>query len=170
VTWATHACGVAARQNMIAFLTHPVVLLTVGGAVGTNARYWLAVYLAHWYGPLLAEPYTSLRGPLAIFVINVTGSLLLALLVVPLREHAPHWWILFGVGFCGGYTTFSSFALDTVELVRKHHQPGLAVLNIVASVIVSCVVVWLAVSSMERIHPPEPPVMEAEDPEMQKEP
>jgi CrcB protein len=155
---------------MIAYVTHPVVLLTLGGAVGTNARYWLGAFLAHRYGPLLAEPYGSLRGPLAIFVINVTGSLLLALFVVPLREHAPDWWILLGVGFCGGYTTFSSFALDTVELVRKHHQPGLAVLNVVASVIVSCVVVWLAVSSMEAFYPPRPPVMEVEGPETQKEP
>ena len=155
---------------MLSYLTHPIVLLTVGGAVGTNARYWLGVFIVHRFGPMFAEPYTSLRGPLAIFVINVTGSLLLALFVVPLRERAPNWWILFGVGFCGGYTTFSSFALDTVELIRKHHQPGLAVLNVAASVIISCAVVWVAVAGMEALHPQTPPVMEAADSETRTEP
>src|SRR5215204_3820594 len=110
---------------MMSFLTHPVVLLTLGGALGTNARYWLGAAIVHGCRDWFAEPYASLRGPLAIFVVNVTGSLILALMVVPLRERAPGWWVLLGVGFCGGYTTFSSFALDTVELIRKHHQPGL---------------------------------------------
>lgn len=158
---------------MIQFLTHPVVLLTIGGALGTNARYWLAVLITsrceNWFQP----EYANLRAPLAIFVINVTGSLLLGLLVVPLRDpfprHMQHWWILLGVGFCGGYTTFSSFAVDTVELVRKYHQPGMAVLNVVLSVLISCAVVWSAIAAMERLAPT-PAVMEAEGPETQKEP
>jgi CrcB protein len=110
---------------------------------------------------------------LAIFLINVSGSLILGICVVPLRERMPVWWILLGVGFCGGYTTFSSFAVDTVELIRKHHQPGLAVLNVVASVLIACAVTWLAIAGMELIHPRaanEPAVMEAADREAQTEP
>lgn len=155
---------------MISLLTHPVVLLTVGGALGTNARYWLGAFVLQRYGSWFTEPYTGLRGPFAIFVVNVTGSLLLGLFAVPLRERLPNWWILLGVGFCGGYTTFSSFALDTVELIRRHQQPGLAVLNVVASVIISCVVVWIAVAGMERAYPPAPTVMEVEDSETRKGP
>jgi CrcB protein len=155
---------------MVSYLTHPVVLLTVGGALGTNARYWLGALVLHRFGHLFAEPYTSLRGPVAIFIINVTGSLLLGFFVVPLRDRLPNWWILLGVGFCGGYTTFSSFALDTVELIRKHHQPGLALVNVAASVLFSVAVVWLAVSCMERLHPHTAPLMEAEGPETRKEP
>lgn len=149
------------------------VLLTVGGAVGTNARYWLGVSIAHWCRDWLADPYASLRGPLAIFVINVSGSLLLGLFVVPLRERLPGWWILLGVGFCGGYTTFSSFAVDTVELIRKHDQPGLAIANVAASVVISCAVVWIAIAGMEKIHPhkaAEAPLMEAANRETQTEP
>src|SRR5206468_3123335 len=107
--------------SMLAYLTHPVVLLTIGGAIGTNARYWLGIFVIarseHWF----PREYSNLSAPLAIFFINVTGSLLLGLFVVPLRERMPadmhHWWLLLGVGFCGGYTTFSSFAVDTVVLI-----------------------------------------------------
>ena len=57
-----------------------------------------------------------------------------------------------------------------MELVRKHHQPGLAILNVAASVVISCVVVWLAVTGMESIYPHTPPVMEAADSETRTEP
>jgi CrcB protein len=150
---------------MIAFLTHPVVLLTIGGALGTNARYWLGVWI-------VSQRWTE-DFPLATFVINISGSLLLGLLFLPLHNRWPHWWILLGVGFCGGYTTFSTFALETVDLIRRHHQPGLAVLNVVGSVALSCLVVWLALDGMERFYqkpPPASPVMEAADPETRTEP
>lgn len=157
----------------MAFFTHPIVLLTLGGALGTNARYWLGAFLAarceHW----LPRDYGNLAAPLAIFVINVTGSLLLGLFVVPLRDPFPpqarHWWLFLGVGFCGGYTTFSSFAVDTVELMRKYHQPGMAFLNVAVSVVVSCLVVWVAIASTEKIAA-HPAVMEVEGPEKKKEP
>ncbi len=156
---------ITSKLTMLTFLTHPVVLLTLGGAVGTNARYWLGRWIAlqHW-----TEHF-----PLATLAINVTGSLLLGLCVVPFRDRLPAWYILIGVGFCGGYTTFSTFALETVDLMRRHHQPGVAVLNVVASVVVACAVTWLAVVGMESIYPKSqeaPPAMEAADPEMQKEP
>ena len=155
---------------MLSYLTHPIVLLTVGGAIGTNARYWLGVWVAVWYGRTVSEHHWSVHFPLAVFLINVSGSLLLGLFVVPLRDRLPSWWILLGVGFCGGYTTFSTFALDTVELIRKHHQPGMALLNVVASVVIGCAVTWLAVVSMESIYPKAPPIMEVEGPRIQTEP
>lgn len=147
---------------MLSYVTHPIVLLTVGGALGTNARYWFGRWIAslHW-----TEHF-----PLATFAINVTGSLLLGLSLVPFRDRLPGWYLLLGVGFCGGYTTFSTFALETVELIRKHHQPGLAILNVVGSVVIGCLVTWLAVAGMETIYPHTPPVMEAGDSETRREP
>lgn len=145
---------------MMAFLTHPVVLLTIGGAVGTNARYWLSVWIHD-------QRWTA-HFPLATLLINVSGSLVLGLLVVPFHNRLPGWWLLFGVGFCGGYTTFSTFALETVALVRTHHRADLAILNVAASVALSCATCWFALAGVESIYPhdhPEPPAMEAADSE-----
>jgi CrcB protein len=157
-------------RKMLAFLTHPVVLLTLGGALGTNARYWLGAFV----GSRVALHQWDLgHFPLATFLINVSGALLLGLFVMPFRDRLPIWYILLGVGFCGGYTTFSAFALETVELVRRHHQPGMAILYVMASVVVGCAMTWVAVASMERYYPkppPAPPAMEAADPEKKMEP
>jgi len=151
---------------MYNFLTHPAFLLTVGGAVGTNARYWLSVWIHN-------QRWTE-HFPLATFTINVSGSLLLGLLVVPFYNRLPTWWILLGVGFCGGYTTFSAFALETVALIHEKQKIDLAILNVLASVVMSCACVWFAIASMKSIYPPPSiatdPVMEAADRETQKEP
>ena len=131
-------------DEMLSYLTHPIVLLTLGGAVGTNVRYWFGRWIT-------AQHWTD-HFPLATFTINVTGSLLLGLLVVTFRDRLPGWYILLGVGFCGGYTTFSTFALETVELMRGTH-PGMALFNIVGSVTIGCLVTWFAVAGMEAIYP-----------------
>ncbi len=149
---------------MYSFFTHPIVLLTVGGALGTNARYWLSVWIQH-------QEWTR-HFPLATVVINVSGSLIVAVLAVPFQNRLPVWWILLGVGFCGGYTTFSTFALETVVLLQEK-LTGLAVANIVVSVGLSCGAVWYALAGMQTIYPPRPAdrtFMEAADPEAQKEP
>ncbi|MSU77320.1 MAG: fluoride efflux transporter CrcB [Gemmataceae bacterium] len=152
---------------MIGFLTHPVILLTIGGAAGTNLRYWLGRTIWFW-SHQSTQPF-----PLATFLINVTGSLLLALLVLPFRERMPTWYILLGVGFCGGYTTFSTFALETVELIRVYHRPDIAFANILVSVVAGCLVTWMALAGAERFYPlpsPGPAVMEVADPGKQMEP
>ena len=142
---------------MISILTHPIVLLTIGGAVGTNARYWLGVWIHD-------QRWTT-HFPLATLAINVSGSLLVGLFVVPFHSRLPTWWVLLGVGFCGGYTTFSTFALETVTLIRREHRIDLAILNVVVSVGLAGAVCWLAMVGMESIYPRphEPPAMEAVD-------
>ena len=79
-----------------------------GGALGCMARYALA------YG-LLAQ--CTLWGfPAGTFAVNTAGSLLIGLLIALLDSRTAVWMLV--VGFCGGFTTFSSFSADTVKLLR----------------------------------------------------
>lgn len=109
---------------MNAILTHPIVLVGFGGAVGSNARYWLgqAMRQQGWTAPF---PWHTL-------LINVAGSMLLALTAMLFRERTGDGFLLLGVGFCGGFTTFSTFSLESVELIRRGRW-DLAVLYALAS-------------------------------------
>ena len=89
----------------------PLLYVMVGGAVGSGARY------------LTGRAMTALLGPdypFGTLAVNLIGGLLMGLLVGLLaRAAAAEPWRLFvGVGVLGGYTTFSSFALDAVTLAE----------------------------------------------------
>jgi CrcB protein len=89
----------------------PYLLVGVGSFVGGNARY----ILARWVGASIES-----RFPLATFLINVGGSFLLGFLAGLLATRAvPHsdsLRLALGVGFCGGFTTFSTFEYETHAL------------------------------------------------------
>ena len=101
------------------WLTHPAVLLAVGGGAGANARFYL--------GRCVAELQLRYAGgvtfPWGTFLINVSGSALLGLLAAAfLGHHDPvrrAWYVLLGTGFCGGFTTFSTFSYEALELMRE---------------------------------------------------
>lgn len=90
----------------------PYLLVGLGSFVGGNARY----AIAQWVGGMV-----DARFPLATFLINVSGSFLLGLLGGLLAESAvPHSdavRLALGVGFCGGFTTFSTFEYETSALL-----------------------------------------------------
>ncbi len=97
-----------------------VVVLSVGGSLGVNARYWLGVAISRWAGP---------QFPWATLTINVSGSFAIGLLTVLLARWLPHPYmrLLVVVGFLGGYTTFSSFSAEALVLwERGERGPGLA--------------------------------------------
>ena len=80
-----------------------VIVLSAGGVLGVNARYWLASWMSTWAGD---------RFPWATFAINVSGSFAIGLIATLLARWLPAHpaRLFFLVGFLGGYTTFSSFA------------------------------------------------------------
>lgn len=118
-----------------------LLLIGVGAAGGAICRYGLGLWVAARLGT--AFPYGTL-------LINMTGSFLLGIVVVlaaPRGEAGAAARLLLGVGFCGGYTTFSTFAVETLALLESRAL-GAAVLNILLSVTLSLLAaiagVWLA--------------------------
>lgn len=102
---------------MFDWLTHPAVLLAVGGGAGANARFWLGRWVADWQ-----LRHGGVGFPWGTFVVNVSGSAVLGLVAGLCLGHADParrlWYLLLGTGFCGGFTTFSTFSYETLELLR----------------------------------------------------
>jgi len=89
-----------------------VLLVAAGGAVGSALRYGVGRAMG---------PTADAAFPWHTFLINATGAFLIGLLLVgAARLGWPGWWRpLLAVGLLGGYTTFSTFALETVELMLR---------------------------------------------------
>lgn len=122
-------------------LTHRVMLVCIGGAAGTCTRYYVSV----WVG-----------APLATFLINVSGSFVLGAAVAIIRERLPpeygYWYLLVGTGFCGGYTTFSTFEYETLQMVQGGSWL-LALVYVLGSVLAGFIGVYTAVTLLGLLLP-----------------
>ncbi len=104
-----------------------VLAIAAGGAVGSVLRYWTSIGTHHLFGR--GFPYGTLS-------VNVLGSLVIGVLYVLLVERSSlgaEWRALLITGFLGGFTTFSTFSLETALLLQQAEHLK-AVLNIAASV------------------------------------
>ena len=115
------------------------VLAAMGGALGALARWGFAAGLPHSPG---GWPWSTL-------LVNLVGCLLIGVLLAVLLARFPHSpWLrpFLAVGVLGGFTTYSTFAVDIVRLTGSGH-PALAVAYVLASVLggVLAVVVGLVV-------------------------
>jgi CrcB protein len=100
--------------------------IALGAVVGASARYFLNTLIARDFSS--AFPYGTL-------LINITGSLILGFFLVFSTERAlldPRWRLLVAVGFCGSYTTFSSYAFESFALMEQG-QWLLSGINIIGS-------------------------------------
>ena len=90
-----------------------IFLISLGAIVGANLRYFVAQYA----GKLIPSGF-----PYGTLVINISGSLILGFFMVWATERVlvdPRWRLLIAVGFCGGYTTYSSFVYETFALFEQ---------------------------------------------------
>jgi len=98
---------------VINFPVRDFLVISLGAIFGANARYFLSRYAAKILGPMF--PYGTL-------IINVLGSLIVGFFVIWTTERVlvnPRWRLLVVVGFCGAFTTFSSYAFETMAYFEQ---------------------------------------------------
>jgi CrcB protein len=111
------------------------LLVALGGAIGSAARYGVGYAAARWFG--LAFPWGTLT-------VNIVGGLAMGVLAARTGPEQESMRLLIGVGALGGFTTFSAFSLETVRLLE--HHPGQAMLYVAASLLLSVGACWLGLS------------------------
>ncbi len=116
-----------------------VLLVAAGGAVGSVARYLMATAI---------QKASGWEFPIGTVLVNVLGCFVIGLLYVWLvARHDPRQDLraLLMVGVMGGFTTFSSFSLETVTLMLNGSY-GNAVLNVAVSLVACLAGTWLAIT------------------------
>lgn len=111
--------------------------IAAGGALGAVARYGLAVAIPHAGGTF----------PVATFVTNIVGCLLIGVLMAVVTDVLVAPRLLrpfFGVGVLGGFTTFSTYAVETRELLTG--QPLLAFAYLAGTVVAALVATWFGLT------------------------
>jgi fluoride exporter len=114
-----------------------ILLVGLGGGIGTLFRFFIGEKV----------PFLHVWPPLATLIINVSGCFLISLLNFISDPTGriyvgPRTRLLLMVGFCGGYTTFSTFSLISFEAIRKTNWPDLWG-NLLLSQILCLAAVWL---------------------------
>lgn len=117
--------------------------IALGGAIGSTARYWFNLWMTARFGEAL---------PWGTIIINITGSFAIGLFAALTEPGgrltvAPDVRTFFLVGICGGYTTFSSFSLQTLALFEAG-EPARAGANVLGSVTLCLIAVWLGHSGL----------------------
>ncbi len=115
---------------------HPLLLVALGGALGSMARYGAAAAVNRW----AQSPF-----PWGTLFVNVVGSFLIGLSMVLLMkagEWRENYRLLLVTGIMGGFTTFSSFSWETWKLIEDGRLP-LAAANVFMSVAI-CLIATLA--------------------------
>jgi len=114
----------------------PILLVAIGGLVGSVARYWLSG---------IAQSLTGAGFPSGTLAVNILGSFVVGLVMSLSLDRGlldDHFRILLTTGFCGGFTTMSTFSYETLALLRDGEQ--LLALGNVGATFAACLgAVWL---------------------------
>ena len=113
-----------------------LIAVGFGGAAGSIVRYLLS-------GGILAGQ-TLLGFPAGTFTVNAAGSLLIGILLEATSSETLDWLLI--VGFCGGFTTFSTFSADTVRLLRAGCYNAAAIyvaLSVAVCIVFAALGMWI---------------------------
>ena len=121
-----------------------VLLIGFAGFLGTIARY-LSGQLIYKFLPI-AFPFGTL-------IVNILGCFIIGIVYGWFEEeniYSNEWKLIFATGFCGGFTTFSAFSIENIQLLREG-QFGIALLYIFVSVVIGISATFGGVSLMKNI-------------------
>jgi CrcB protein len=120
------------------------LLIAVGGALGSIARYWVGSTIAGRMGT---------RFPFGTFIINLTACLVIGFTLTYLGKRAdldPAWRFFLPVGFIGAYSTFSTYEWETLSTLRSGAF-ALAALYAVGSLVMGLAAVWCGAALAEAV-------------------
>ena len=121
-----------------------VLIIAVGGALGSVARYGVQTYVYKLY------PFAF---PLGTFLVNLIGCLLIGIFYALVEKGnllTPEWRLFLTTGFCGGFTTFSTFAYENANLIRGNDYFYMA-LYVAGSVILGVAAVFLGAAFIKSL-------------------
>ncbi|MGM0974771.1 MAG: fluoride efflux transporter CrcB [Bacillota bacterium] len=112
-----------------------ILWVGVGGIFGAIVRF----LLGNWF---IGRP--SVTFPFGTWIINISGSFILGILAaLHFRNVIPEWsWFLLGTGFLGAYTTFSTFGVETINMLQKKDTRN-AVIYVLSTVILGISFAWV---------------------------
>ena len=106
-----------------------IILIAIGGVLGCIARYLSVVYITKLFPS---------QFPFGTFAVNIVGCLVIGIIYgISLRYLwlTPEWRLFLATGFCGGFTTFSAFALENMQLLQQSNYSTFALYSITSFVL-----------------------------------
>jgi CrcB protein len=113
-----------------------ILLVGAGGALGSIIRYLLTCLFT----------YLAICSELATLLVNIVGSFVIGLLI-PASQNTLY--LLMAVGFCGGFTTFSTFSAQAFQMLQNGQRTS-SIVYILASVLISIAFVFLGIYLSEK--------------------